>query len=343
MKKTFVVLILLFAAVSAFALSAKVLDVVGKVEYQKADGSWVAVSAGTTLGPGTVLSTGFKSEAVISVDESTITVKALTRLTIEKLYEQEGNKASSFYLDAGAVGADVKSAADKKVSFTVKTPAVTASVRGTAGDLTVNRLVGTSGTWILLPPQPKSISYNRGDAVLIEEESNAVEETGGIVESAVGAGAPEGEGEGASDEGDDFDWSTDAGVTVQPGQQASFSVGQDIVTPMETAAAAATSTGGTQSLSAKESVSSGAGASSAASAASSVLSDVQSSLSADINKAAAGATDTPVTPATPDDPPPAPPVEDPTDGTLSLTFKWPTLTGNDPVTGSITIELDWGN
>lgn len=349
MKKTLIVLVLLFAAVSAFALSAKVLDVVGKVEYQRADGSWAAVSAGTTLGPGTVLSTGFKSEAVISVDESTITVKALTRLTIEKLYEQDGNKSSSFYLDAGGVGADVKSAADKKVSFTVKTPAVTASVRGTAGDLTVNRLVGTSGTWILLPPQPKAISFNRGDATRIEEESNAVEETGGIVEPTVGAAALEGgaEGEGASDESDDFDWSTDSGVTVKPGQQASFSVGAAIVTPMETAAAAATSTGGTQSLSAKESVASGSGASSAASAATSVLSAVQSSLSSDINKAAAGVTDTPTTPNDPTPPPVDPPVDPkptPKNGSLSIGLKWPTLTGgNGKGTGTINIEIDWGN
>lgn len=262
MKKTLTVLILLLTAVSAFALNAKVLDVVGKVEVQNAAGGWDAVTPGTMLDPGAVLSTGFKSEAVLSIDETTLTVKALTRLTVEKLYEQEGNKSSSFYLDAGALSADVKSADNKKVSFTVKTPAVTASVRGTAGDLTVNTLVGTSGTWLLRPPEPKAIVMDRGDAVVAAPADSSVTVGGDL--PVVGGAAPAAEG-GAADEGaaggasDDFDWSIDNGdVTVQPGQQASFSVGQDIVTPMQTAAAAATSTGGTQTLSAQEAVTSSA-------------------------------------------------------------------------------------
>lgn len=270
MKKALSVLILLFAAVSVFALNAKVLDVVGKVEVQNAAGGWDAVTPGTMLDPGAVLSTGFKSEAVLSIDETTLTVKALTRLTVEKLYEQEGNKSSSFYLDAGALSADVKSADNKKVSFTVKTPAVTASVRGTAGDLTVNTLVGTSGTWLLRPPEPKVIVMDRGDAVIAAPADASVTVGGDL--PVVGGTAPaanEGAAEGTSGAGedtagagagmDDFDWSIDNGdVTVQPGQQASFSVGQDIVTPMQTAAAAATSTGGTQTLSAQEAVSSSA-------------------------------------------------------------------------------------
>lgn len=273
MKKTLFVLILLLAAVSAFALNAKVLDVVGKVEVQEA-GGWVAVAPGTVLGPGAVLSTGFNSEAVIKIDETTITVKALTRLTVEKLYEQEGNKASSFYLDAGALAADVKSAENKKVSFQVKTPAVTASVRGTSGDLTVNTIVGTSGTWLLSPPQPKSISYDRGDAApaSTEDETGAPEP---VVAAAAPAAEEGAEGEEGAEEGSEFDWSIDNGeVTVQPGQTATFEVGADIVTPMQTIAAAATSTGGTQTLSAQEAVSSSA-APSVTDIAGSVLAEVE--------------------------------------------------------------------
>lgn len=310
MKKTVFILILLLAAVSAFALNAKVLDVVGKVEIQLADGNWEAIAPGTVLGPGTVLSTGFKSEAVISIDETTINVKALTRLTIEKLYEQEGNKASSFYLDAGALSADVKSAEDKKVSFKVKTPAVTASVRGTAGDLTVNSLVGTSGTWLLTPPEPKTISYNRGDAA----PSAATEEVSSAPAPVVAEAAAEDvAGEAAVEEGgDDFDWSIDNGeVTVQPGQSATFAVGQDVVTPMETAAAAATSTGGAQTLSAQEAVASSA-APAAPSGASAVLAEVNSALSSDL---AVGASTPAATPAT----------HAPKTGTVTVTLTWPSF------------------
>lgn len=285
MKKTLAVLILLLTAITAFALDAKVLDVVGKVEVQNASGAWDAVTPGAVLAPGAVLSTGFKSEAVLSIDESTIIVKALTRLTVEKLYEQEGNKSSSFYLDAGGLAADVKSAADKKVSFTVKTPAVTASVRGTAGDLTVDTLVGTSGTWLLRPPVAKLIVNDRGD-VMPAPATVGVLDTGDSPVIPVDTGAAG---------GSDFDWSIDNGdVTVKPGQEATFAVGEDIVTPMQTAAAAATSTGGTETLSAQEAV-----ASSAAPAAT--------------PPAAAMGADTPT-------PPPAPA---PAKGKISISLTWP--------------------
>lgn len=291
MKKTLVVLVLLLTALTAFALDAKVLDVVGKVEVQNASGEWDAITPGAVLAPGAVLSTGFKSEAVLKIDESTITVKALTRLTVEKLYEQEGNKSSSFYLDAGALAADVKSAENKKVSFTVKTPAVTASVRGTAGDLTVDTLVGTDGTWLLRPPEPKAIDTNRGDAQVAPATVGVVAPEAPVV--------PTGD-EGSADESSDFDWNIDNGdVTVKPGQEATFAAGQDIVTPMQTAAAAATSTGGTQTLSAQEAV-----ASSAAPAAT--------------PPAAAMAQETPA-------PAPAPAPAAPSKGSIKITLKWPSF------------------
>ena len=49
---------------------------------------------GDILVPGDVVSTGFKSEAVLSIGESTVTVRALTRLTIEQLYEKNKNNIS---------------------------------------------------------------------------------------------------------------------------------------------------------------------------------------------------------------------------------------------------------
>lgn len=165
MKKFVTILVFLTVAFCAFALDGVVMEVLGKVEKQ-VDNSWVALKKGDILVPGDVVSTGFKSEAVISIGESVITVKALTRMTIEQLFEKNKNHVSSVYLDVGSISADVKPVTDKRVGFTVKTPAVTASVRGTAGIVyAYGKVEGIRGKWGLSAPQPKNINFDRGDVV----------------------------------------------------------------------------------------------------------------------------------------------------------------------------------
>ena len=169
MKKIVTILVLLTVAFYSFALDGIVMEVLGKVEKQ-VDNSWIALKKGDVLVPGDVISTGFKSEAVISIGESVITVKALTRMTIEQLYEKNKNHVSSVYLDVGSVSADVKPVTNKRVGFTVKTPAVTASVRGTAGIVyAYGKVEGIRGKWGLSAPQPKLINLDRGDVVDLTE------------------------------------------------------------------------------------------------------------------------------------------------------------------------------
>lgn len=164
MKKTILAIVLLFVTCAVFALDGIVIDVLGKVEKQSGN-SWVTLKKGDVLMAGDVISTGFKSEAVINIGESTITVRALTRMTIEQLYEKNDNHVSSVYLDVGSVSADVKPVTNKRVGFTVKTPAVTASVRGTAGIVyAYGKVEGIRGKWGVSAPQQKNIVYNRGDA-----------------------------------------------------------------------------------------------------------------------------------------------------------------------------------
>ena len=158
---------------SVFALNGVVVDVLGKVEKQNGN-TWISLKKGDILSPGDVISTGFKSEAVITVGESTITVRALTRMTIEQLYEKNQNHISSVYLDVGSISADVKPVENKRVGFTVKTPAVTASVRGTAGDVfAYGKVVGIRGKWGLSAPLPKQIDYDRGDAIEADEPTSS--------------------------------------------------------------------------------------------------------------------------------------------------------------------------
>lgn len=203
MKKIVTILVLLTVAFYSFALDGIVMEVLGKVEKQ-VDNSWIALKKGDVLVPGDIVSTGFKSEAVISIGESVITVKALTRMTIEQLYEKNKNHVSSVYLDVGSVSADVKPVTNKRVGFTVKTPAVTASVRGTAGIVyAYGKVEGIRGKWGLSAPQPKLINLDRGDVVALTESvenqtmedielnqeqlENVVEEIDEVLESMLSA------------------------------------------------------------------------------------------------------------------------------------------------------------
>ena len=160
-KKLIIAAVLCCVFASLSAMEVKVVEVTGKVEVQSGN-KWVAVSKGDILSAGAVISTGFKSEAVLSFAETVIKVKALTRLTIEQLFEKDGDKASSVYLDTGSISADVKPAENKRVGFSVKTPAATASVRGTSGDVySDGTIVGTSGKWCITPPEEKLIISGR--------------------------------------------------------------------------------------------------------------------------------------------------------------------------------------
>lgn len=124
--------ILFCACSAAWAQQAEVISFNGKVEYEQA-GQWITVNAGDMLDTGTVISTGFRSTAVLKIGESRFTVAPLTRIAIEKLSENEGNYETSMYVSAGKLTLDVKPVEGRKVGFTARSPVATASVRGTSG------------------------------------------------------------------------------------------------------------------------------------------------------------------------------------------------------------------
>lgn len=133
-KKLFLCLTLILFATLCFAQSRniQVVSAVGKVEKQQ-DGLWVPVQVGEVLSKGTLISTGFRSSATLKFEGSVISVSALSRLTIAELLENENSRDTSVFLDAGKIKADIKTSDNKRVSFTVRTPIATASVKGTAG------------------------------------------------------------------------------------------------------------------------------------------------------------------------------------------------------------------
>ena len=131
MKKLVLLAVFATALISAaYAIEATVVSTKGKAEVQ--DGAtWKALANGDVLQKGAVIQTGFKSELVLKIKESTVTVEPLSRLTIEQLSEKGSKDDTRVFLDTGSLKANVKKVENRRVGFTVKSPVATASVRGT--------------------------------------------------------------------------------------------------------------------------------------------------------------------------------------------------------------------
>ena len=165
MKKTCLLVFFAVLIIPAFTLDAVVVSVLGKAEVQTSKG-WQPMKTGAKLTAGTLVSTGFKSQAVLSIGKSTVTVQPLSRLTIEQLTERADSDVSKIYLDAGSIKADIKAAENKRVGFTVKSPVATASVRGTSGTIdSFGTLESTSGVWMVAPASENDDAVVQGVAV----------------------------------------------------------------------------------------------------------------------------------------------------------------------------------
>jgi len=135
--KSFIIASIILAAVASGAAysQATIKEVRGKVEVRAAGASaWSPAAPGMSLARGAIVSTGFNSQALLDLGASTVTVRALTRMTLEELIVKEGSASTSLNLRVGKLRADVKSEAGLAQNFKVKSPISTAAVRGTAFD-----------------------------------------------------------------------------------------------------------------------------------------------------------------------------------------------------------------
>ncbi len=133
-KSLVLIAVLLVVSIPVFALEGVVVSSTGKVEVQTATG-WAPLKIGDEIQSGRVISTGFRSQAIIQVAGSSIVINQLSRLTLEQLTETNEAHESEVFIDLGSISADVQTSQNKRVGFVVNTPVATASVRGTAFDM----------------------------------------------------------------------------------------------------------------------------------------------------------------------------------------------------------------
>jgi len=139
MKRLIVLMFLLLTAALVFAQTtpqATIREMTGTVELKQSGSEvWRPARAGDRLAEATMISTGFKSTAILTVGSSTLTVRPLTRLSLASLMSTDTTETINVGLGAGRVKVDVKPPAGSRANFTVTTPSATASVRGTMFEL----------------------------------------------------------------------------------------------------------------------------------------------------------------------------------------------------------------
>lgn len=138
MKRILVLSILLGCASFAFAQNsrAEIREMTGTVEL-KTSGSaeWVPARPGAVIQEATIISTGFKSTAILAIGNSTLVVRPLTRMSLDALVNRDETETINVGLSTGRVRADIKPPAGGRAEVSVRTPTVTASVRGTVFDI----------------------------------------------------------------------------------------------------------------------------------------------------------------------------------------------------------------
>jgi hypothetical protein len=137
MKKTFCVVLIFIAVIyGIFAQNSTggvIRELTGDVELKPAGTSaFVSARVGDEVARNTIVSTGFKSTAVIAIGSSVIVVRPLTRLSLAEIQSSAGTESLNVNLQAGRVRVDVNPPVGTKTNFTIQSHTATASVRGTS-------------------------------------------------------------------------------------------------------------------------------------------------------------------------------------------------------------------
>jgi hypothetical protein len=173
MRKLLVVLLMMsVTAWAVFGQQGTVKEVFGTVELKHAgSGAFVAAAVGDIVAEQTIVSTGFKSRALIGVGDSTIAVQPLTRLSLTEIATIQGTERVNVRLNTGRVRAEVNPPLGGKTEFTVVSPMATASVRGTVFEFDTINLRVNEGTVAYSGSRGRPMLVGAGNASTVDPVS----------------------------------------------------------------------------------------------------------------------------------------------------------------------------
>lgn len=181
MKKVVWGAVFLLAAALAGAQTARIEQVRGTVEVKAPGaGAWQAAEAGQVLDAAWLISTGIRSTALVRIGNSAVTVRPLTRLSLEELAGTQTGELVAVKLRAGRLRVDVKPPAGGSVDFSVRGPMVTASVRGTVFEFDGIRLEVAEGRVYLGGENAAGVYVSAGHTAAVEAETG---KTAAVIET----------------------------------------------------------------------------------------------------------------------------------------------------------------
>ena len=184
-KKILAFALLLVCGAAGFSQEAVIRDLAGTVEIRKTGSTlWEHARKGQVLESNTMISTGFRSTALIALGNSLLTVRPLTRLTLAELSRIQDEEKVELRLQTGRVRAEVRGADTGRTDFTVRSSSATASVRGTVFEFDTYNLrviegtvefTGISRGAVLVDSGHSSYTDERSQRPLLPEEAAAEE------------------------------------------------------------------------------------------------------------------------------------------------------------------------
>jgi hypothetical protein len=168
-------------------------EINGTVELKEPGAAdWIPARQGQNLARTAVISTGFRSSAVIAVGNSLIAVQSLTRLTVDEILANSGNEQVNVNLQTGRIRADVKPPVGGRTEFTVRSPTATASVRGTSFEFDGVRLAVNEGRVHVTGGDMSGTYVGAGHQVRVEMDSGRTVGTAEIVQEELTPSVPAG-------------------------------------------------------------------------------------------------------------------------------------------------------
>ena len=168
MKKTVLVFLLMGLCLCAFAQNGVIKQVSGQVEVKRAgETAYVSVRAGDHVSENTVISTGFRSFAVIEVGSTSIQVRPVTRLTLTEIRALDTEESLQMHLRAGSIQVDVNPPSGRRANTTIQSPNSFASVRGTSFYFDTRNLRVTQGTVLFNGNRGYTIQVNAGSGTTV--------------------------------------------------------------------------------------------------------------------------------------------------------------------------------
>jgi hypothetical protein len=189
MKHLFILILFTLPAGFIFAQApeAVIREMTGTVEL-KTSGSagWTAAKEKDRIVKDTVVSTGFKSTAILAVGNSTIVVRPLTRLSLAEIMNQNETETININLTSGRIRVDVKPPARGRANFTVQTPTATAAVRGTKFNMNTVKIQVLEGAVNYRPSKgnKKSVMVNAGQESWIDTGTDSAVNPAAAAESS---------------------------------------------------------------------------------------------------------------------------------------------------------------